>query len=394
MTAHIPLDIAHLRADTPACDTLVHVNNAGASLMPAPVYAAMTEHLAREQAVGGYEAQADAAEAMFGFYAAVADMLGGEPEEVAFMESATKAWDAAFYALPLVEGDRVLVHGSTYSSNYLALLQMARRRGLGIDFVPSDDVGQIDVDALPGRLTSRTKLVLLTHCPSQSGLIQPAAAVGRFAREHGLLYLLDACQSAGQMPLDVSEIGCDALSATGRKFLRGPRGTGFLWMRRELAERLEPAVVDLESATWLSRDRYRLAPGARRFEAWERNVAGQIALGRAVRYAGEVGLTQIAARVQAMAADLRAHLADIPGVTVHDPGEHRSSIVTFSKAGVEAGEAKARLRAARINVSHVPTDWALLDAEARNLPDLVRASVHYFNTEDEVARVAKAVASL
>ena len=388
------LDITALRADTPACEQLLHFNNAGASLMPTPVYAAMTDHLAREQAVGGYEAQADAQEAMFGFYTAVADMLGGEPDEVAFMESATKAWDAAFYALPLVEGDRVLVHRSTYSSNYLALLQLARRRGLGIDFVGSDEHGQIDVDALPGRLSPRTKLILLTHCPSQSGLIQPAEAVGAFAREHGLLYLLDACQSAGQMPLDVERLGCDALSATGRKFLRGPRGTGFLWMRRELAERLEPAMVDLEAAEWLSKDRYRLAPGARRFEAWERNVAGQIALGRAVRYATEVGLDAIANYVQPLAQALRDRLADLPGVTLHDPGLRKSGIVTFSVDGVEPARAKATLRAQSINVSVVPRQWALLDAEDRDLPDLIRASVHFFNTDEEVERFTGAISAL
>ena len=388
------LDITALRADTPACDDLLHFNNAGASLMPAPVFRAMTDHLAREQEVGGYEAQADASEAMFDFYAQTARMLNGEAEEVAFMESATKAWDAAFYALPLVEGDRILVHRSTYSSNYLALLQLARRKGLGIDFVPSDGHGQIDVDALPGFVRPRTKLVLLTHCPSQSGLIQPAEAVGRFAREHDLLYLLDACQSAGQMPLDVQAIGCDALSGTGRKFLRGPRGTGFLWMRRELAERLEPAVVDLESAEWLSEDRYRLAPGARRFEAWERNVAGQIALGRAVRYAVDTGLEAIAERVQRLAADLRARLHNVAGITVHDPGERKSGIVTFSLAGRDVQSIKQSLRAQAINVSVVPRQWALLDAEARDLPDLVRASVHYYNTDGEVERFLAAVAAL
>ena len=388
------LDTERLRADTPACERLAHFNNAGASLMPAPVYAAMTEHLALEQRVGGYEAQADAAERLRDFYVQAARLLNGAPEEIAFMESATKAWDAAFYALPLVEGDRVLVHRSTYSSNYLALMQLARRKGLSIDFVPSDAHGQIDVDALPGLVRPRTKLVLLTHCPSQSGLIQPAEEVGRFAREHDLLYLLDACQSAGQMPLDVEAIQCDALSGTGRKFLRGPRGTGFLWMRRELAERLEPTMVDLEAAEWLSQDRYRLAPGARRFEAWERNVAGQIALGRAMRYALDTRLEAIAARVQALAADLRDQLAALPAVTVHDPGTGKSAIVTFSVVGHDVRSVQQTLRARSINISVVPRQWALLDAQARNLPDLVRASVHVFNTEGEVERLVRAVASL
>lgn len=388
------IDIAKLRADTPACETLTHFNNAGASLMPTPVYAAMTAHQALEQAIGGYEAQDAAADSIADFYDAFADMLNCDPIEIAFMESATKAWDAVFYALPLAAGDRVLVHRSTYSSSYLALLQLAKRRGLEIDLVPSDAHGQIDVAALPGLIRDKTKLILLAHCPSQSGLIQPADAVGRFAKAHGLLYLLDACQSAGQMPLDVTAIGCDALTGTGRKFLRGPRGTGFLYMRRDLAERVEPTMIDMQGAEWLSPDTYRLADGARRFETWERNIAGKIGLAVAVRYALDVGLDGIARRVQSTAQDLRDQLAALPHVTVHDPGIQRSGIVTFSKAGVDVQAAKLRLRADRINVSIIPQSWAILDAAERHLPDMMRASVHCYNSEGDIARLIEAVDAL
>ncbi|MGJ8558781.1 MAG: aminotransferase class V-fold PLP-dependent enzyme [Litorimonas sp.] len=387
-------DLLTLRADTPACENITHLNNAGASLMPHPVYAAMTKHLALEQLIGSYEAQDAAAPAIADFYDAFADMLNCDPLEIAFMGSATTAWDAVFYALPLAPGDRVLVHHSTYSSNYLALLQLAKRKGLEIDLVPSDPHGQIDVDALPGLVRDTTKLILLTHCPSQSGLIQPAEAVGRFAKAHGLLYLLDACQSVGQMPLDVAAIGCDALTGTGRKFLRGPRGTGFLYMRRDLAERVEPVMIDLQGAEWLAHDRYQLADGARRFETWERNVAGQIALGRAVRYALDIGLSNIAARVQPMAEGLRDRLMALPNVTVHDPGQHRSAIVTFTKANIAVSDAKQSLRDQKINVSVVPRHWALLDAEDRNLPDLIRASLHAFNSDDEIDRLVSAVSRL
>ena len=388
------LDVAQLRADTPACEGMIHFNNAGASLMPRPVWEAFTSHLSREQAVGGYEAQADAKEECERFYGAFADMLGCTPFEIAFAESATRAWDLAFYSLPLAEGDRILAHSSSYSSNYLALLQLAKRRGLHIDLVPSDAHGQIDVDALPGMVRASTKLILLTHCPSQSGLIQPAEAVGAFARTHGLLYLLDACQSAGQMPLDVGAIGCDVLTGTGRKFLRGPRGTGFLYMRRDLAESLEPAMVDLQSAVWTATDAYLLAPGARRFEAWERNVAGQIGLGAAVDYALGVGLEAIAERVQGLASGLRERLGEVPNASVYDPGLSKSGIVTFGLDGHDVTAVRARLRARGCNVSVVPRDWALLDAQARGLPDLVRASVHAFNTEAEVERFVAEVAAL
>jgi len=388
------IDLAALRPDTPACTHLAHFNNAGASLMPTPVYSAMTDHQAREQAVGGYEAQADAADAIADFYAAFAQMLNCDPLEIAFMESATRAWDAVFYALPLAPGDRVIVHRSTYSSNYLALLQLAKRRGLVIDLAPSDPHGQIDVAALSNLVRDRTKLILLTHCPSQSGLIQPAEAVGQFARVHGLLYLLDACQSAGQMKLDVEAIGCDALTGTGRKFLRGPRGTGFLYMRRDLAERVEPAMIDMQGAQWLSPDQFRLADGARRFETWERNIAGMIGSARSVRYALNIGLDAIAERVQSVAQDLRQQLTELPGVTIHDPGLRRSGIVTFSKNGIDVEAAKRRLRAAKINISTLPQDSAILDAAERNLPDMMRASVHYYNNHAELDRLVKAVQQL
>lgn len=388
------INLAHLRADTPACKTLAHFNNAGAALMPLPVYTAMTDYLALEQQIGGYEAQAAQADAISDFYPAFAAMLNCDPLEIAFMESATKAWGAVFYTLPLGPGDRVLVHRSTYNANYLALLQLAKRKGLEIDFVPSDAHGQINLDALPGLVTNRTKLILLTHCPSQSGLIQPAEAVGRFAKDHGLFYLLDACQSAGQMPLDVQAIGCDALTGTGRKFLRGPRGTGFLYIKQALAQRLEPLMIDLQSAAWTAPHNYEFVDGAKRFEAWERNIAGQIGLARAVRYALAVGLDPIAARVQRLATDLRTQLAARPGVTVHDLGAQQSGIVTFSKTGTSVTEAKLRLRAQKINISTVAQMTARLDVEDRGLPDMMRASVHYYNSDDDSARFIAAVAAL
>ncbi len=313
------IDVTALRAETPACETLTHLNNAGASLMPTPVRDAVFGHLQLEQRIGAYEAEEATADARADFYAAFADMLGCDAQEIAFADSATRAWDSAFHALPLEPGDRVMVHASAYASNYLALLQLARRKGLHIDPLPSDASGAIDLDALPRLLQPRTRLVLLTHCPSQSGLVQPAEAVGRFARDHGLLYLLDACQSAGQMPLDVEALDCDALTGTGRKFLRGPRGTGFLYMRKALADRVEPAVIDNVAARWTSENDYDLAPGARRFECYERHVAGQIGLGRAVRYALDVGLKGMASRIQALAARLRDDLSALPASPLTTP---------------------------------------------------------------------------
>ena len=387
----MPVDLTRVRADTPACERMIHFNNAGASLQPRPVTEALAAHLAREQEIGGYEAEAEAADALASFYSGFANMLGADTSEIAYVENATRAWDMAFYGLPLREGDRILTHSSEYVSNYLALLQQAQRRGLHVDLVPSDASGQIDVEALERMVTPRTKLIALTHVPTQGGLVNPVEAVGNVAREHGLIYMLDACQSVGQMPVDVREIGCHILSGTGRKFLRGPRGTGFLYVSNDIVDQIEPPFVDLRAAAWTGANSYELAEGARRFENWESYVAGRIGLACAVAYATEIGLAAIETRVGHLAAHLREGLSDLPGVSVHDQGERLCGIVTFHVESEPPADTAARLAQSQINVSVSQLTSARLDLGARGLNSLTRASVHYFNTENEVVRFVEAV---
>jgi selenocysteine lyase/cysteine desulfurase len=388
------MDIERVRAETPSCERVLHFNNAGASLMPQPVYDAVLRILKSENEAGGYEAERLAEAELRAFYTEFAALLNAAPEEIAYVENATRAWDLAFYGLPLVRGDRVLTHGSEYASNYLAMLQQARRLGLQIDLVPSDAFGQLDVAALESMITDRTRLIAITHVPTQGGLVNPAEEVGKVARRHGITYLLDACQSVGQISLDVEKIKCDLLSGTGRKFLRGPRGTGFLYVSRHILEKIEPPFIDLHSATWTAPDRYELASGAKRFETWESYVAGRVGLMTAVRYARDIGVDAIEQRVTELAARLRQVLSDIGGVEVHDLGHRKCGIVTFQKQGLEAADIAKRLATKAINVSVTTLPYAQLDLRARGLSSLVRASVHYFNTDNEIDRFAEAIKSI
>jgi cysteine desulfurase/selenocysteine lyase len=390
----MPIDLERARAETPGCQGVLHFDNAGAGLAPQPVLDAVLGHLELEAAVGGYQAEQRAAETLERTYQALAALIGCRPRELAVVENATRAWDMAFYAMGFAPGDRILVARAEYASNVIAAWQVARRTGATIEVIPDDDHGQLSIEALAEMLDERVRLIAITHVPTQGGLVNPAAAVGALARSAGVPYLLDACQSVGQLPVDVAEIGCDLLSATGRKWLRGPRGTGFLFVREELIERLEPPFLDLHAATWAPGDRVEMRPDARRFETWEGNVAAKIGLGVAADYALGWGIDEIWARVQALAEALRQGLAAIPGVAVHDTGATRCGLVSFTVAGVAAGEVKRRLAARAINVTVSRAASARFDFEARGLTELVRASVHYYNSEDEVARFCDAVCAL
>jgi selenocysteine lyase/cysteine desulfurase len=385
------IDIAGVRADTPGCAHVVHLNNCGGALPPRPVLDRIVDHLRLESEIGGYEAADRAQDQLARLYASAARLLNCQPDEIAVVENATRAWDKAFYAFDFKPGDRILTAEAEYASNYIAFLQVARRTGAVVEPVPSDASGQLDVDRLAAMIDNRAKLIAVTHVPTNGGLVNPAAAIGRVARAAGVPFLLDACQSFGQMPLDVEAIGCDLLSATGRKFMRGPRGTGLLYVRRSMLDRLEPPFLDLHAARWVARDRYEMAPDARRFENWESNVAAKLGLGTAIDYALDLGLDAIHGRVRKLAGELRAGLSVIPGVAVRDIGAEQCGIVTFTKAGVEPEAVKGTLAARRINASVSTEASTRLDMERRGLNKVVRMGVHYYNSEDEIARACAAL---
>ena len=390
------LDINRLRVDTPGCEAVLHFNNAGAGLMVHLVLNAVTEHLKNEAEVGGYEAAAAARAAFENTYEALAQFLNCSTNEIALMENATVAWQAAFYGLAngFRSGDRVITGEAEYASNYIAYLQMAERTGIKIDVVPSNELGEIDVVALENMIDERVKLIAITHIPTNGGLINPAARIGKIARAASIPYLLDACQSAGQVPIDVEAMGCDMLSAAGRKYLRGPRGTGFLYVRGDFLERLEPPMPDLHGASWSERDRYILRTDARRFENWEFNVAAQIGLGVAVNYANELGQHVIQQRIVKLANLLRERLKAVPNVTVQDIGRDLGGIVSFSSLDMEPKTLMLRLRDMGINCSTSSISSTRLDMGRRGLNVINRASVHYYNTENEILRFTEAISRL
>src|SRR5438270_7446235 len=357
-----PVELDRWRRDTPGCRDRIHLNNAGAGLMPRPVLEALTEHLAREAAIGGYEAADEAEPRVRETYALVAQLVGAAPRNIALVENATVAFSQALSAFDFRPGDRIVTTRADYPSNQLTYLSLARRAG--VQTVRADDLPQGGVDPESVRRLARdprTRLVALSWVPTNSGLVQDAAAVGAVCAELGVPYVVDACQAVGQMAVDVNALRCDFLAATGRKFLRGPRGIGFLYVSDRMLERgAFPLLLDMRGADWTDPDAFRLADGARRFENWEFAYALIVGLGAAARYALAVGA---AGRERAcrLAALLRPQLADLAGVRVLDRGRAQCAIVTVEVAGRGSARLKGPLRPPGSNTSPADRQSGVLD---------------------------------
>lgn len=392
-TALTEAEVAHERSITPGTGHVNHLNHAGSSLPTQGVLDTQLDYLTNEAHTGGYEAAAQTQNVSEAVYTSIANLIGAKPSEIARAEHATTAWNAAFWSLPMVKGQRILTVEAEYGANAMAFFRARERYGVTIEVVPSTPAGAVDLDALEATLGNDVAVVALTHVPTNGGLINPAAEVGALTKAAGVPYLLDACQSVGQMQLDVAELGCDFLSATGRKFLRGPRGTGFLYVADTIIDRLHPSQPDHHGALWIAPDHYELRPDARRFEYWEFNHAAWHGLGAAVEHANAIGMGRIESTVQERANQLRSALAE-NGFASFDIGEHRAGIITTECPGVSATAAKAALNERSINVSVTTPDSTWWDAARRDLPDLLRLSVHYITTPDEVDQAVEALADI
>lgn len=385
------MDIAGLRAETPGCTLGAHFNHSGSSLQSAATVSAITDHLQRESLYGGMEAAAGVGDQVNVARADAEALLGARPGEVAFTSSGSAAFGLAFAALPrLAAGDRILVGRQEWGGNLATMRAAADRAGASIEAVPCRDDGSVDAAALANMIDKRVRLVSVTWLPANGGLINDAAAVGRVTRAAGVPYFIDAGQAVGQIPIDVAAIGCDVLKGACRKYLRGPRGTALLYVRKAFAERLEPPFLDVQSGPWVDG-----GPAPRRdarvFETVEGSVALLLGLGVALKQARAIGVPAIRARIRTLADGLRARLADTSGVALRDLGTERSGLVSFTVDGMKPQDVRARLAQEKIAVGANGVPYTPLDMTARGLSEIVRASVSYLNTDEEIDRLADAV---
>jgi len=379
-----PQEIQQFRAETKGTAGKVHFNNAGSSLPPDVVVDAVIEYLKDEALLGGYEAEYKYSASLENTYTLIAKLINADVDEVAVVENASTGWGILFNGIDFERGDEVIISEMEYVTNLIGFLHAQKTHGIIFKVIPNDAHGNFSLQALEEAISAQTKLIAITHIPSSAGGMMPIVEIGKIARKNNILYLVDACQSAGHVPVDVKEIGCDMLSVTGRKYMRAPRGTGFLFIRKEVQDKVKPLFMDGHSTEWVSEQDYKLRDDARRFELYEKSRALTLGLGRAIEYALNIGIDRIWQRIQYLADIMRLKLGGIEGVTVHDTGDQKCGIVTFSLHGTESGTVKNKLAENNINVSVGTARSTLIYMNKNQLSNVVRASVHYYNTEQEI----------
>lgn len=384
------------RSDTPGCSNRNHLNNAGAGLMPASVVRSMVAHLDLEAQIGGYEASDAQAKEIERAYVDIATLLNTASRNVAIVANATAGFIQAVSSFDFAPGDAIITSRCDYTSNQIQYLALQKRRGVSIIHAADLPEGGVDPDSVRDLLKRHScRLVAISWVPTNSGLVQDVEAVGLACRDFDVPYLIDACQAAGQMPIDVQQLNCDYLSVTARKFLRGPRGIGFLYVSdRALARGDYPLFVDMRGARWAAAGEFEIDPTARRFEDWEFPYALVLGLGEAVRYALEVGLDEAQARAWDLAAYARSRLGAIRRLQLFDRGHRKCAIVTAAIEGWTAPEIVAELAARRVNASASLREYGILDFDAKGVDSVVRLSPHYYNTREEIEQLSESMTEL
>ncbi|MDB4903622.1 MAG: aminotransferase class V-fold PLP-dependent enzyme [Mucilaginibacter sp.] len=391
ITALTEQEIQQFRTETKGTTVKTHFNNAGSALPPDVVVDTVINYLNEEAICGGYETEYKYKDQLDNTYALIARLTNANKDEIAIVENASAAWLMAFNGIGFKKGDVVITSEMEYVTNIIGLLDAKKTYGIEIKVIPNDDHGNFSLVALENAISPQTKLIAITHIPSTAGGVMPIVEIGKIACKHNILYLVDACQSAGQLPVDVKEIECDMLAVTGRKYLRAPRGTGFLYVRKEVQDKLKPVFMDGFNVQWISENDFKIRNDGRRFELYEKNRALTLGLGKAVEYALNIGVDRIWQRVQQLANTMRRQLESIDGITVHDICDQKCGIVTFSVDAKDSASVKSMLAEKQINVSVGLAKSTLFYMNKNHLTSVVRASVHYYNTEDEIKKLCDAL---
>jgi selenocysteine lyase/cysteine desulfurase len=381
------MNIETIRSQTKGLDGKLFFNSAGSSLMQDQVIECMLNYLEEERMIGGYAAAAKHQESINGFYTQVANLIKAKEKNIAFATSATDAYNQALSSIPFQSKDVILTTNNDYISNQLAFIGLQKRYDVEIVRVNDLKKGGMDAEDCIEKIEKlKPKLVAITHIPTNSGLIQDVYSIAPACKASGAYYLIDTCQSIGQLNISVETLNCDFLTATGRKFMRGPRGTGFLYVSdRVLNEGLTPLFTEQCGAEWTEEFGYKIMDSALRFERWERNCGNMLGLAKATELINKIGIESIEKRNNELQLFAREALSKLPNIQCTDIGENLCNLITFTNADGSINRIVELFATNNVSFSISGINSALIDFTKRELTEVVRISPHYFNTEKEIS---------
>ena len=390
------MNIELLRSETPGCRTKLHFNNAGCSLHPLPVVNAVRTYLEEESLTGGYEYAAIKAHELDEFYHSAARLFHCKPENIAFTTSSTDSYIKALSSIPFKAGDIILTSINDYVSNQIQFLSLQKRFGVQIIRAKNTESGEVDVNSVAELIKKHHPvLVAITHVPNNTGMIQPVEEIGDLCFEHDVIYIVDACQSSGQLNVDTTKIKCDFLTAATRKFMRGPRGGGILFVSdKMLMNAKEPMFIDMRGADWMEDNIYKPVADAKRFELTEMSYAIQMGASAAINYILNLGIDSIAERNAMLCSYARTKLSAIPTVRLLDLGKNLSAIISLTTENYNVFDLKSELIRRNINVGAAAKKFALMDFNQKHVDAALRISPHYYNTLEEIDLLVESISEI
>lgn len=378
-----------------------YLNNAGAGELSNITLNAMIDYYQYEQKVGAYQAAKDKKDIIDMFYTNVAKLINADDVgEIAFVDNASRGWNLAIRGIELSKNDVIVTLSTEFGTNLITIYDHAMKSGASVRVIPCTDKGKVDIQLLEKVLSEYrgVKVIAISHAVAHGSIVNPVEQIGVLARKYGALYIVDACQSVGQITVDVKEIDCDVLVASGRKWLCGPRGTGFMYIRNKT--NIRPTQLDLASADLILNDDYsvtgvKIRQDAKRFEIWERNIASQIGLATAIDIILNVGLDEISRKIKCFSTEIRNAISKNPKLILIGSEESSSGIVGFitKKSDVEKSILDSFVKNG-LTISTM-SDWDCpLDFPKNGVKTIFRLSPHYYTNIETIELARKIILSI
>lgn len=366
----------------------VYVNSAAASPPPRQVVDTSIDYLQKTASLGPYlpSFREEVYQKIEETREKAAKFIGAKTSEMAFVKNGTEGINFIANGLTWNKGDEIILADIEFHSNYTPWLKLRDKKKVHLKIIKTDFSGVIDVNLIEQEISNRTKLITVSHLSNASGALQHIEKICEIAKKRDVLTLINASQTLGLIPINVQELDCDFLTGCGRKWLRGPEGSGILYIRESLVESIEPTIIGWGGTTWdFETNEYYYLSTARRVEAGCPIVPSILGLGAAIDYAQNIGIEEIVTKVEALTRYSFQQLSVIEGIAIYGPKniENRLAIIPFNVEGLHPDEITNYLEKNNIIIES-GTFMANMLLQHYGINKMVRISPHYFNTKVEI----------